>query len=71
MEYFSCLGIQKKLKRTDCFYYYEEQNMGACIPCCGIYNELGKCPCDSKCKDYISLKDIYNIIRNYQNGNIK
>ena len=37
--------------KTDCFYYTEVHDMGACISQCTRYRQLGKCPCDN-CTDY-------------------
>ena len=42
--------------KQDCYYYYEYADMGGHIPCCSLYNVLGKCPCED-CKKYLdSLK---------------
>ena len=53
-------------KRKDCFYYWEEQDMGAMIPCCTLRSALGDCPCSPTCKDYISGNDAHKIVRMYQ-----
>lgn len=54
--------------RRDCFYFWEEQDMGARIPCCTLRHALGDCPCSPTCKDYISGTEVYEVVRNYQNA---
>lgn len=50
--------------KTDCFYYTEVHDMGACISQCKKYRQLGKCPCDN-CVDYISNKEVHLAIQDY------
>lgn len=50
--------------KTDCFYYTEVHDMGACISQCKRYRQLGKCPCDN-CTDYISNKEVRLVIQDY------
>lgn len=52
--------------RRDCFYFWEEQDMGARIPCCTLRSALGDCPCSPNCKDYISGSDAYKVVRMFQ-----
>lgn len=58
------------MKRTDCFYYFEYQDMGAHIPCCNNHYGIGKCPCEN-CNDYISKTDAIKIVREHQRNNKK
>lgn len=55
-------GIEKK---EDCFYYIEEEDMGAMIPCCKKRSQIGDCPCEH-CEDYISGSDAYRIVEEWQ-----
>lgn len=50
--------------KTDCFYYTEVYDMGACISQCKRYRQLGKCPCDN-CTDYILNKEARLVIQDY------
>ena len=38
--------------KKDCYYYHEEQDMGARIPTCVREKWLGECPCEG-CTKYI------------------
>lgn len=53
------------MKKKDCFYYFEHQEMGSSTPCCTNNYGLGNCPCE-KCNDYISKSDSHKIIRKIQ-----
>lgn len=56
-------GCQKPLHKTDCYFYFEERQMGGSIPTCSYYNKgLGDCPCEG-CKKYVSNADISNIVK--------
>lgn len=48
--------------KRNCFFYYEEQDMGASIPTCNYYFRLGYCPCN-KCKKYIDKGEVYSIVK--------
>lgn len=48
-------------KKTDCYYYHEEQDMGAHIPTCNRYCRLGYCPCES-CDKYLSKKVLDKVV---------
>ena len=48
--------------KTDCYYYWEEQDMGARIPTCLREKWLGECPCEN-CDKYLSNKTIARIAR--------
>lgn len=50
--------------KTDCFYYTEVHDMGACISQCKRYRQLGKCPCDG-CTEYFSKSDAHKVVINY------
>ena len=47
--------------KEDCFYYREEKQMGATIPCCSKHSGLGNCPCEN-CDKYLSKADAYRIV---------
>lgn len=44
-------GIQAEELKRDCFFYDEDHNMGATIPCCSYHGGYGNCPCDG-CEKY-------------------
>lgn len=63
-------GDWRKDHKTDCYFYHEEQDMGASIPCCNYaLLGLGQCPCNG-CKHYISKIDADRIIREKVKDNI-
>lgn len=51
------------MKNTDCYFYFEQADMGAHIPCC-FYKEygLGECPCDD-CTNYMPQSKVSEIVR--------
>ena len=49
--------VPKKYKE-DCYFYYEEPDMGAHIPTCNYFGKLGFCPCDG-CKKHIKNQEIF------------
>ena len=49
-----------KLK-TDCYHYYESQEMNAYVPNCVLETEYGYCPCH-ECNRYISRKEARKIV---------
>lgn len=51
--------------RTDCYFYYESQEMGALVPNCSYDTkyEYGFCPCSENCKHYISRKKVYELVK--------
>lgn len=52
--------------RTDCYFYYEAQDMNAYVPNCSAPvsgPEFGSCPCSDDCKYYISNREAREIIR--------
>ena len=53
------------MPKENCFYYFEEQDMGAHIPCCRLTTGVGDCPCDH-CGDYISKRAAYKLVREKQ-----
>lgn len=55
------------IKRNDCYFYYEEPDMGAHIPICKLYSKLGYCPCEN-CKDYVSEAEAYKRVITYPKG---
>lgn len=50
------------IHKTECYYYYEEQDMGAHIPCCRYHKKYGYCPCDN-CEHYISKQSVDRVVR--------
>jgi hypothetical protein len=52
------------MEKTNCFNYFEWQDMGACVPCCSLRSNPGDCPCD-KCDKFLSKTDARKIINNY------
>lgn len=51
--------------RADCYYHYEEHQMGATIDCCFKKGKcLGDCPCEG-CDSYISKAEVSKIIAEY------
>lgn len=48
--------------RKDCYFYYEEPDMGAHIPTCNYYEKLGYCPCDG-CKKFYKKSDVFSLIK--------
>ena len=49
--------------KTDCYFYHEEPDMGAHIPCCNYKNfGYGICPC-KECEHYLSKTDAYRLIK--------
>ena len=49
-------------KRTNCYHYDEEHDMGATVHCCKMHKGFGNCPCTPNCQDYISAEDAHNLI---------
>lgn len=60
-----CGISEESEKRKDCHFYHEEPDMGAHIPCCIRTKKLGVCPCSPECKDYISEREINQVISDY------
>ena len=50
----------------DCYFYYEEQHMGAHIPCCSKTGEMEPNGCNKKCKYYILEETALRIISDYR-----
>lgn len=48
--------------REDCYFYYEEPDMGAHIPTCNYYKKLGYCPCN-KCDKFFDKSEVHSIIK--------
>lgn len=63
---FSFCGCSENFRKekTDCYFYEEEKDMGATVPCCSYYGGYGNCPCEN-CEKHFSKKDAYKIIRDY------
>ena len=65
-----CAYHREEPKRTDCYHYMEEHDMGATVHCCRVHSGYGNCPCTADCKDYIKDSDAYKVVRVWQAGNI-
>lgn len=52
----------KPERKRDCFFYHEEHDMGATIPCCGYHGGYGNCPCDG-CDKYVGFGTASMVIR--------
>ena len=50
---------------SNCFWYDEDKDMGATIPCCVYFHEYGHCPCSTSCPHYISREDANNLVRKH------
>lgn len=63
MSFCECTPREPEYAR-DCYYFSEEADMGAHIPCCDALEKFGYEPkgCNSKCKHYISNKEVRRII---------
>jgi hypothetical protein len=57
------------MTREDCYFYFEEHDMGARIPCCTRHEGLGNCPCDG-CEKYLTKADAARIINKYCDGKL-
>jgi len=55
--------------KENCYFYTEYQDMGARIPCCTRYTQLGKCPCDN-CDHFLDNVDVRKIIKKYLDGEL-
>lgn len=49
-------------RNHDCFFYQEQHDMGATIPCCGYYGGYGNCPCKG-CDKYVGLGTALMVIK--------
>ena len=58
-------GDDSNMKKENCFYYFEEHDMGAHIPCCKINQGLGNCPCEN-CDSYLSRNNAYKLMEEQQ-----
>jgi len=56
------------MRRINCYWYHEIQDMNAKVPTCMYYGEYDKCPCSAMCKYYISKLDVDSIIRELKGG---
>lgn len=57
-----------KLKRN-CYFYYEEPDMGASIPTCNYYFKLGYCPCEN-CEKYVNESKVRTLVRYYAENRV-
>lgn len=58
----TCGCFNQPKEKTDCYFYHEEQDMGAHIPTCNYHHKLGYCPCEN-CEKYIKRSDVFKIIK--------
>lgn len=56
--------VGRPKRREDCFFYTEEQDMGAHIPHCTYYGGYEDCVCE-ECRKYINNKTAHGVIRNW------
>lgn len=63
-------GCQPSPYKEECYFYSEEHDMGASIPCCSFRGGLGNCPCEN-CKSYLSEQAAYRIVRAVREGKYK
>jgi hypothetical protein len=47
--------------RRDCFFYYEDHDMGATIPNCKFGKSYGDCPCEG-CNKYVPRQEAVEIV---------
>ena len=52
----------------DCYYYYNDHDMGATIPCCRLDKEYRSLHCEN-CPRYITQKEVDEIVMEFKNGN--
>lgn len=52
-------------KREDCYFYHEEKDMGATVPCCTYFGGYGNCPCSNDCEKFVGKYDISKIAVEY------
>lgn len=69
MPYSFC-GCRDELEtdkyQEDCYYYYEEQDMHAHIPCCSKSGKMEPKNCNASCPHYITHRKANEIISSYQ-----
>ena len=53
--------------KDDCYFYHEENQMGAIIKCCSLHGGLGNCPCEN-CDKHLSRHDAFDIVMEYMKG---
>lgn len=65
-SYFPGCGChQEPQYKTDCYYYYEEQDMHAHIPCCSVSGEFEPKNCNEFCKNYITKKQVADLAKEH------
>jgi len=55
------------MTNNDCYYYYDDHDMGATIPCCRLIDEYVALSCKD-CPHYITQKEVDKIIIEFKNG---
>lgn len=58
-----------KLKRN-CYFYHEEQDMGASIPTCNYYFKLEYCPCEN-CEKHADKSEVYRLVKYYADARVE
>lgn len=48
--------------KKDCYFYYEDNDMGAKVPNCKKEIDYGSCPCSANCKHYITNKEVMELV---------
>ena len=51
--------------QTDCYYYYEDQDMNAHIPCCSVNGQYEPNNCNEKCPNYITNKQVNLLVKEH------
>lgn len=60
-------GAERK-EKTDCYFYYEDHDMGATIPCCLYFSEsYHELPCEG-CEKYFTKAEAFRIIKEHVDG---
>lgn len=58
-----CGNIESSIHKTDCYFYFEQADMGSHIPCCSFAEYgLGECPC-ADCTNYMPQSKVSEIVR--------
>lgn len=60
---FGCDCGERSPYNEDCYFYEEEHDMGARIPCCSFgdgFNPISQCPYG--CKHYLKNSDVYKLV---------
>lgn len=71
MSYFGCgCTPEQPERKEDCYFYEEDNDMGARIPFCTYHGGYGECPCKG-CDKYISKANARKIIMEHIKNEVK